>query len=161
LKRWGRYVLGLAAGHGHHLLLDRLLANEAFAEEEENSARALASVDVAGMVTVAVPDKLCLPRAPQVVEIVVESPRNIADDPLHSLIVLRRQSLKEPTNVADGVCQVRSCVDEVAKTPHKTLVLRSVHLLRVLSWLSFSLSSIGVRAELQPMSPASSTTHLA
>uniref|UniRef100_A0A0E0E2W0 ABC transmembrane type-1 domain-containing protein n=1 Tax=Oryza meridionalis TaxID=40149 RepID=A0A0E0E2W0_9ORYZ len=38
----GRHVLGLAAGQGHHLLLDRLPANEALAEEEENPARALA-----------------------------------------------------------------------------------------------------------------------
>jgi hypothetical protein len=35
-------------------------------------------------------------------EAVVESPRNIADDPLHSLLVLRCRSLHEPTNVADG-----------------------------------------------------------
>jgi hypothetical protein len=64
------------------------------------------------------------------IEIVVESPRNIADYPLHSLLVLCRWSLQEPTNVADEVCQVRSCVDEVAKAPHKTSKLCSVHLLR-------------------------------
>jgi hypothetical protein len=133
----GRYVLGLVAGHGHHLLLDRLPANEALAEEEEDPACALASVDVTGVV--AVPDKVCLPRAPWVVETVVESPRNIADDPLHSLLMLRRRSLQKPTNVADGVCQVRSCVDEVAKAPHKTLVLCSIHLRRV------------VATELQPL----------
>jgi hypothetical protein len=69
----GCYVLDLTAGHGHHLLLDRLSANEALAEEEEDPARALAGVDVADVVTVAVPDKVCLPRAPQVVEAVVES----------------------------------------------------------------------------------------
>jgi hypothetical protein len=123
----GCYVLNLAARQGHHLLLDRLLANEALAEEEEDPARALVGVDVAGVV--AVPDKVCLPRAPRVVEAVVESPRNIADDPLHSLLVLRCRLLHEPTNVADGECQVRPCVGEVAKAPHKTLVLRSVHLL--------------------------------
>jgi hypothetical protein len=126
----GCYILGLAAGQGHHQLLDRLLANEALAKEEENPARALAGVDVAGVVTVAVPDKVCLPRAPQVVEVVVESPRNIADDPLHNLLVQRCRSLHEPTNIADGECQVRSCVHEVATAPHKTPVLRSVHLLR-------------------------------
>jgi hypothetical protein len=60
----GRYVLGLADRHGHHLLLDRLPANEALAEEEEDPARALASVDVAGVV--AVLDKMCLPRTPRV-----------------------------------------------------------------------------------------------
>jgi hypothetical protein len=59
----------------------------------------------------------------------VESPRNIADDPLHSLLVLRCRSLHELTNVADGECQVRPCVGEVAKAPHKTPVLHSVHLL--------------------------------
>jgi hypothetical protein len=122
------YVLGLVARQGHHLLLDRLPANETLAEEEDPT-RALAGVDVAGMVAVAVPDKVCLPRTPRVVEAVVESPRNIADDPLHSLLVLRCRSLHEPTNVADGECQVRPCVSEVAKAPHKTLVLRSVHLL--------------------------------
>jgi hypothetical protein len=124
----GCYVLGLATGQGHHLLLDRLSANETLTEEEEDLARALASVDVAGVV--AVLDKVCLPRAPRVVDAVVESPRNIADDPLHSMLVLRYRSLHEPTNVADGECQVQSCVGEVAKAPHKTLVLRSVHLLR-------------------------------
>jgi hypothetical protein len=124
-----RYVLGLAAGHGHHLLLDRLPANEALDEEEEDPACALGSADVTGVVAVAVPDKVCLPRAPRVVETVVESPRNIADDPLHSLLMLRRRSLQEPTNVADGVCQVRPCVDEVANAPHKTLILCSIHLL--------------------------------
>jgi hypothetical protein len=112
------------------LLLDRLPANETLAEEEEDPAHALAGVDVAGVVAVAVPDKVCLPRAPRVVEAVVESPRNIADDPIHSLLVLRCRSLHEPTNIADGECQVRPCVGEVAKAPHKTLVLRSVHLLR-------------------------------
>jgi hypothetical protein len=125
----GCYVLDLAAGQGHHLLLDRLPANETLAEEEEDPARALAVIDVAGVVAVAVPDKVCLPRAPRVVEAVVESPRNIADDPLHNLLVLRCRSLHEPTNVVDGECQVRSCVREVAKAPHKTPVLRSVHLL--------------------------------
>jgi hypothetical protein len=124
----GCYVLDLTAGQGHHLLLDRLPANETLAEEEEDAARAL--VGVASMVAVAIPDKVCLSRAPRVVEDVVESPRNIADGPLHNLLVLRCQSLHEPTNVADGECQVRPCVGEVAKAPHKTSVLRSVHLLR-------------------------------
>jgi hypothetical protein len=136
----GCYVLGLAAGQGHHLLLDRLSANKTLAEEEEDPARALAVVDVAGVVTVTVPDKVCLPRAPRVVEVVVESPYNIADDPLHSLLVLRRRSLHEPINVADGECQVQPCVGEVAKAPHKTLVLCSVHLLRR-----------AVAAQLQPL----------
>jgi hypothetical protein len=124
------YVLGLAAGQGHHLLLDRLLANETLAEEEDDPTRALAGVDVAGVVAVIVPDKVYLPRAPRLVEAVVESPRNIADDPLHSLLVLHCRSLHESTNVADGECQVWSCMGKVAKAPHKTSVVRSVHLLR-------------------------------
>jgi hypothetical protein len=82
------------------------------------------------VVAVAVPNKVCHPRAPRVGETVVKSPRNIADDPPHSLLVLHRRSLQEPTNVDDRVCQIRSCVDEVAKTPHKTPILSSVHLLR-------------------------------
>jgi hypothetical protein len=98
----GCYVLSLAAGQGHHLLLDQLPANETLAEEEEDPARAHASVDVTGVVTITVPDKVCLPRAPQVVEAVIESPRNIEDDPLHSLLLLHCRSLHEPTNVADG-----------------------------------------------------------
>jgi hypothetical protein len=61
---------------------------------------------------------------------VVESPYNIADDSLHSLLMLYRRLLHEPTNVVDGECQVRACVAEVAKAPHKTPVLRSIHLLR-------------------------------
>jgi hypothetical protein len=102
----GCYVLGLAGGQGHHLLLDQLPANETLAEEEEDPARALTGVDVAGEVAVTVPDKVCLPRAPRVVEAMVESPHNIVHDPLHSLLVLRCRSLHEPTNVADGECQV-------------------------------------------------------
>jgi hypothetical protein len=98
----GCYVLGLVAGQGHHLLLDRLPANEALAEEEGDPAHALAGVDVADVVTIVVPDKMCLPRAPRVVEALVESPCNIADDPLHSPLVLHRLSLHESTNVADG-----------------------------------------------------------
>ena len=78
----GRYVLSLVAGQSHHLLLDRLPANEALAEEEEDPACALAGVDEAGVVAVAVPDEVGRPRAPRVVEAVVESPRNVADDPL-------------------------------------------------------------------------------
>jgi hypothetical protein len=137
----GCYVLGLAAGQGHHLLLDRLSANETLTEEKEDPARALAGVDFTGVVDVAVPDKVCLPRAPQVVDVVVESPRDIADDPLHSLLVLRCRSLHEPTDVADGECQVQPCVLEVAKAPHKTPVLCSVHLLRraVMAQLQFLL----------------------
>jgi hypothetical protein len=126
----GCYVLVLAAGQGHHLLLDRLPANETLAKEEKDPARALAGVDIAGVVAVAVADKVCLLRAPRVVEVVVESSRNVADDPLHSMLVLHCRSLHEPTNVANGECQVRPCVGEVAKAPHKTSVLRSVHLLR-------------------------------
>jgi hypothetical protein len=125
----GCYVLGLTAGQSHHLLLDRLPANETLAEEKEDPTRALAGVNITGVITVAVPDKVCLPRAPRVVEAVVESPCNIADDPLHSLLVLRHRLLHEPTNVADRECQVRSCVVEVAKAPHKMPVLRSIHLL--------------------------------
>jgi hypothetical protein len=102
----GCYVLGLAGGRGHHLLLDRLPANETLAEEEEDPARALAGVNITGVVAVDVPDKVCLPRAPRVVEDVVESPRNIVEDLLHSLLVLRCRSLHEPTNIADGECQV-------------------------------------------------------
>jgi hypothetical protein len=76
LSGGGCYVLGHAAGQGHHMLLDRLPANEALAEEEEDLARALAGVDVADVVTVAVPDFVCLPRASRVVETVVESPQH-------------------------------------------------------------------------------------
>jgi hypothetical protein len=55
------YVLGLAARQGHHLLLDRLPANETLAEEEEDSARALAGVDITDVVTVAVPTRCASP----------------------------------------------------------------------------------------------------
>jgi hypothetical protein len=125
----GRDVLGLTAGQSYHLLLDRLPADEALAKEEEDPASALAGVNVAGVVAITVPDEVCRSGAPRVVEAVVESPRNIADDSLHSLLVLRRRSLHEPTNVADGERQVRPCVGKVAKAPHKTPVLGSVHLL--------------------------------
>jgi hypothetical protein len=111
------------------LLLDRLPANETLAEEEEDIARAFVGIDVTGVVTIVVPDKVCLPRAPRLVEVVVESSCNIADNSLHSLLMLYRRSLHEPTNIADRECQVRSCVGEVAKALYKTSVLRSIHLL--------------------------------
>jgi hypothetical protein len=44
--------------------------------------------------------------------------------------MLHRRSLHESTNVADEECQVRSCVGEVVKTPHKMLVPCNVHLIR-------------------------------
>jgi hypothetical protein len=44
--------------------------------------------------------------------------------------VLRRRSLHEPTDVANGEGQVWPCVGEVAKAPHKTSVLCSIHFLR-------------------------------
>jgi hypothetical protein len=68
-----------------------------------------------------------------------ESPQR-SGYPLHSLLVLRRWSLHERTNIADGECHVRPCVGEVVKAPHKTPVLRSVHLLRR-----------AVAAQLQPL----------
>jgi hypothetical protein len=46
----GCYVLSLAAGQDHHLLLDRLPANETLAKEEKDPARALVGVDVAGVI---------------------------------------------------------------------------------------------------------------
>jgi hypothetical protein len=60
LSRSGRgcYVLGLKTGQGHHLLLDRLPTNETLTDEEEDPARALAGIDVADVVAVAVPDKV-------------------------------------------------------------------------------------------------------
>jgi hypothetical protein len=94
--------------------------------KKEDPTGALAGVDVAGVVAVTVPDEVCHSGAPRVVEAVVEIPRNIADDSLHSLLVLHHRSLHEPTNVADGECQVRPCVSEVVKAPHKTPVLGSV-----------------------------------
>jgi hypothetical protein len=57
----GCYVLGLVAGQGHHLLLDRQTANEALVEEEEDPARALAGVDVTGVVTVLYPTRCASP----------------------------------------------------------------------------------------------------
>jgi hypothetical protein len=108
----GRYVLSLAAGHGHHLLLDRLSADGALAEEEEDPACAFAGVDVAGVVAVAVPDKVCLPKAPRVVETVVKSPHNIADNgagfiPLqfeHSLKGDRTMTMREISELLGAVC---------------------------------------------------------
>jgi hypothetical protein len=58
--------------------------------------------------SLSVPNEVCYPRTPRVVEAVVKSPRNVADDPFHSLLVLRR------------------CV----LWGHKTPMLCSVHLLR-------------------------------
>jgi hypothetical protein len=56
------------------LLLDRLPANETLAEEEEDLARAFVGIDVTGVVTIVVPDKVCLPKAPRLVEVVSRVP---------------------------------------------------------------------------------------
>jgi hypothetical protein len=74
-------------------LVDQLPVNEALTKEEEDLARDLVGVDVIGVVIDAIPNKVCLPRAPQVVETVVEGPRNIANDPLCILLMLYRRSL--------------------------------------------------------------------
>ena len=83
------------------MLLDRLPVDGTLAEEEDDPACALAGVDVAGVVAVAVPDKVCLLRAPRVVETVVKSLRNIAGDPFHSLLV--SQPARAPSSVAAGI----------------------------------------------------------
>jgi hypothetical protein len=62
----GCYILNLVARQAHHLLFDRLPANETLAEEEDPT-RALVGVDITDVVAVAVPDKVCLPKAPRVV----------------------------------------------------------------------------------------------
>jgi hypothetical protein len=93
------------------------------------------------------------------VEAVVESPRNIADDPLHSLLVLHRRSFHEPTNVADRKRQVWPCVGEVAKASHKTPLLCGVHFLR--RAVTAQLQPLLHQSGLQSVSPASSTMHLA
>ena len=59
---------------------------------------------------------------------VVGGARDIAEDPLHGLLVLCRRSLHEPADVADGERQVRSRVDKVAKAAHNASVLCRVHL---------------------------------
>jgi len=110
------------------------------AEEEEHLARTLACVDVAGVVTVAIADEVCRARTPRVVQAEVEGTRDVADDPLDGLQMLHHRSLHEPTDVADGECQVRPRVDEVAKAPNKAPVLRGVDLLRG-----------AVAAQLQPL----------
>jgi hypothetical protein len=68
----GRYVLGLADGQGHHLLLDRLPADEALAKEEKDFAGAIAGVGVLDVV--AVPDEVCCFGAPREVDAVVVGP---------------------------------------------------------------------------------------
>jgi hypothetical protein len=92
---------------------------------------------------------------------VVESPHNLVDDHLHNLLVLRHRPLQEPIDVANRVCQVWSRVDEIAKAPHKRRYCVVSTSSIMLSRLSFSLSSIGVRAGLQSVSATSSTMCLA
>jgi hypothetical protein len=111
-------------------LLDRLPADETLAEEEHHPARALSRVDVTGMVAVAIADDVCRAGTPRVVQAIVEGVRDVADDPLDGLPMLHHRSLHEPTDVADGECQVWPRVGEVAKAPHKAPVLRGIDLLR-------------------------------
>jgi hypothetical protein len=75
------------------LLLNRLSADQTLAEEEQRPAGALACVDVAGEVAIAVPDEVFRARAPQVVQAIVEGALDVAEDPLDSLLMLRRRSL--------------------------------------------------------------------
>ena len=54
---------------------------------------------------------------------------DVAEDPLDGLLMLRRRSLHEPTDVANGERQVLPRVDKVVKAAHNALVLRGVDLL--------------------------------
>jgi hypothetical protein len=81
------------------------------------------------VVAVAVANEAFRVRTPQVKKAVVESPHNVVEDPLNSLLVLLRRLLHEPTDVADGEHQVRPRVGEVGKAPHKALILCGVHIL--------------------------------
>jgi hypothetical protein len=67
----GSDVLCLVTRQSHHLLLDRLLADQTLAEEEQRPAGALACVDVVGEVVVVVLDEVLRARAPRVVQVVV------------------------------------------------------------------------------------------
>jgi hypothetical protein len=54
----GNNVLSLATRQSHQLLLDRLPADQALAEEERSPACALVHVDVADVVAIAVADEV-------------------------------------------------------------------------------------------------------
>jgi hypothetical protein len=71
---------------------------------------------------------------------VVGGALDVAKDPLDNLLMLRRRSLHEPTDVANSECQVRPRVDEVAKAAHNAPILRGVDLL-----------SRAVTTQLQPL----------
>jgi len=74
----GGDVLCFTVGHCHHLLLDRLPVDQAFGEEEHRTACALACVDVAIMVAVAVADEMRRTGIPWVVQTIVERTHDVA-----------------------------------------------------------------------------------
>jgi len=87
----GSDVLRLATGQSHHLLLDRLPADQTLAEEEQRPAGALACVDVTSEVAVAIPDEVLCTGARRVVQAVVGGARDVVDDPLDGMLMLCRR----------------------------------------------------------------------
>jgi len=112
------------------MLLHQLLADQTFVKEEQCPASALACVDVAGEVTVVVLYEVLRTGTPWVVQAVVGGACDVAEDPLDGLLMLRRRSLHEATDVANGERQVWPRVDEVAKAAHNAPVLHGITLLR-------------------------------
>ena len=105
-------------------------ADQAVAEEEHGSARALVCVDVAGEVTVAVADEARYAGRPGVVKTLVEGARHILKDALDRLRMLHRGLLHEPAHEYDDERQVRPSVHQVAQTADELLVVRGIDLLR-------------------------------
>jgi len=98
------------------------------AEEDKRAACALTHVNVAGEVTVAVPDDARRVGTPCVVQTVVEGAFYVAQDPIDCLLVLRRWPLHEPAHVPDGERQVRPGVHQVAQAVDNAPVLCGINL---------------------------------
>ena len=90
-------------------------ADQAIAEEEECSTRALACVDVAGEVAVVVADEVCGAGRLDEVQTEVERASDIAEDALDSLLMLHRRPLHEPADEADGERQIGLSVHHIVQ----------------------------------------------
>jgi len=123
-------VLGFTCAQRDHPLLLRLPGDGATVEEEQNSGRALSTIDVLGHVVVAEPGQLqsCF-SPPWVDDAVPNGPCHVAEELLDGGRVVLTRILHESAKVADGEHDVRPSVREVAQPADDAPVLRLVHLL--------------------------------
>jgi len=89
-------------------------ADQAIAEEEENSTCALARVNVDGEVAVGVTNEVGAARSLGEVQDKVECADDVAQDTLACALMFHHGPLHEPADKADDECHIRAGVHQEA-----------------------------------------------